>query len=272
MSSNLRQRIKERWKSIIFLLGGGVALVTPLFTAFDTLEARLIWILAICLVFLGAAFFVALRRISELKDEIEERDSYYNLIDEKFTLPVEIKEKNLFVEMNDGGDDIIRYENTIAATEGNQIDKFYALIGTNKKATWEDLDPDTEGATVVDHHRRDYEELTRFILTLEFHQLVSEDDSYDISYTVSHDVVDVDDDYAYQVIRHPTDEVKIGLTFPDGWEPVRAIASHDDDSESPSLPQPEKDLEDDNWKIEWNCSSCSIGERYEIDYLAEQRN
>lgn len=276
MAGKYVEKIKTQSKTTVMLLGAVLAVVQPLFPIEMTLvESALYTVIIIGSVGWVLAYLTytqlnrSKRNISRLEGKIDQQKEYDDLVDSKYTLPVHIQKKGLYVNINENGKDQVKFENTICAADDSSIDKFYGFIGTDKNISWENLDVEAEGATVDTHHRRDHEEFTRFIITLDLDQLVKPDDSYDISYSITHDVVDVENDHSYLNIRHPVEQSEFRMVFPEGWKPKRYIASPEDDSERNDIPQPTRNEEDDGlYSLSWSYTSASLGDRYEIDWRA----
>jgi len=278
MSDNYIKKIKGQSKTAVMLLGAVLAVVQPLFPIEMTFTESILYTVLVIASVGWVEFYLTYRQlnnskqeISKLKGRLDQQREYNDLVDSKYTLPVRIQKKGLYVDINEDGDDQVKFENEICAEENTAIDKFYGFIGTDKSIRWEDLNVEAEGATVDTHHRRDYEEFTRFIITLDLDKLVKSDGSYEISYSITHDVVDVEEDHSYLNIRHPVEQSEFRMVFPEGWKPKRYIASPEDNSERNDIPQPDRTQNDDGlYSLTWSYSSASLGDRYEIDWKATQ--
>ena len=237
----------------------------------NNLTEKLLVSLIIVLVFLSLLIIYLWIKLDDVRDDLEEQKEYSNMIDEKYTQPVAVKKKEIEVKMTDGGDDEVKYTHNICALDDYSIEKFYGLIGTDKKIAWEDLNPEIDGGKLVDYHRRDYEEFSRFILTIRLYESVDSDESHEISYSVQHDVVDVLDDYSYLNIRHKTEETNFDLILPEGVEAKHANAKQDRPEESETnLHDPDVDRSGEKDKITWSYNDLSLGDRYKIHWFSEK--
>lgn len=274
MSSNLRDKLFKYWRKAFFALGALCSILT-IFLPLTVME-KIVGVIGVMLLLSFMANFILHSRLNTVEESLEDQKGYDNLIDEKYTLPVFIHNKSLEVRVSEGNDRV-KYKYTISSTDGNTIENFYALIGTDKEVSWEDLDISTEGGQIEEYHRRDYEEFSRFIITFRLFDAVGPNDTYEISYSLEHDVVDIDDDYSYLNIRHDTETTNFELIFPDGYQPVRYVASQKEtgmDEESTetdrSLPDPELNQNEGQACITWSCSSVSLGNRYKLDWIVEE--
>jgi len=245
--------------SISFILDIGNSLFEKLFISS-----------VIVVVFLVLIVVYLYLKLSDTKEDLEEQKEYSNMIDEKYTQPVAVKQKEIDVKMTNGGDDKVKYTHKICALDDYSIEKFYGLIGTDKEIAWEDLNPEIDGGRLVDYHRRDYEEFSRFVLTIRLYESVDSNESHEISYSVQHDVVDVLDDYSYLNIRHKTEETNFALTLPEGVEAKHASAKQDKPEESETnLHDPDIDRSGEKDRITWSYSDLSLGDRYKLHWFSE---
>lgn len=287
-------RLVSRQALVIAFLGGVIAIVTPLFGGWFSFPWDVAYVSLILLCVAVISLFVFGRfhvekmdeaesekeelknEKEELKDEIDEREEFYSLIDEKNTSPVELDYKNLNVEISDGAADNVVYEMGISALEGHELDIYYALIGTDKGVSWDDLDVNPVGGHVHDYRRRDYEKFTRFVVEFRLDHMITSGDTYKFEFSLEHDVVDPDENAAYLLVREPTDSLGLHIVFPEGWEPNRRVAKYREKTEGSkrnesetSLPRPDKTQnEDEKWCIDWRCSSCQWGQAYQVDWTA----
>lgn len=212
-------------------------------------------------------------KVSNLEDEIEEANRYSHLIDQKNTSPVLVNRKEIMVEICEGGPDEITFTFVISAPEGNKINKYTALIGTDiEDAKWEDLDFNIEGGSVSTYRRRDFNEFRRFVVEIELFENVSFDETYELSFSVNDDVLTPEDDEVIHLVREPTDQTATKVVFPEGWEPKRRVAEGRGDLEVNDLPRPTKTLKDGYWQLNWEYNSCEIRQSYVVDYTAEKTN
>lgn len=211
------------------------------------------------------------KKLSEIKGELEEQKVYNNMIDEKYTQPVAVNNKGIKVELAEQADDKVTYTHKICALENNTIETFYGLIGTNKQVAWEDLDIDIDGGKIEEHFRRDYEEFSRFIISIKLYSSVDSSESYELSYTIHHDVVDIQNDYSYLNIRHKTDETNFELVFPKEFNAKHATAKQDEPEDCEvTLHDPEIDDSKENNIITWRHNDLSLGDRYKLEWFSEK--
>lgn len=212
--------------------------------------------------------------ISNLEDEIEEANAYQHLIDQKNTSPVLVNEKNLQVDIFENNPDEVTFTLSLSALEGNTVYKYTALIGTdNGDTTWEDLDFTPENGSVSTYRRRDFEDLRRFVVEIDLYESVEPDETYELSYSLRHDVMNPEDDYVFTLIRERTDRSSIDVKFPERWEPQRKVSYGRGDLEIEGLQDPESYLDDDgHWHLDWECNNCNVGQSYVVDFTAEQTN
>lgn len=236
----------------------------------NTTEKLLVSLALISVALLIVALLLR-REKQNLAEKIEEQREYNGIIDEKYTLPVEVNNKAMEVDITENGDDRVTYTHKISPKNNNKIETFYGLIGTNKEVRWEDLNPEVQNGKIEEHHRRDREEFSRFILTMSLYEIISPSGTTEISYTVEHDVVDAKEDHSYLIIRHETTETNFELTFPEEFDVKKATAKQDEPNDvDTKLYEPEIEQEDGQDKILWNCSDVSLGDRYRIDWIAEK--
>lgn len=271
---------KNVWVVLIFGLAAVVTVATPVVTGWFSVAWALVYVLIVLLITV-TAYSVALLNYSadlreeksELESEMEEKDEYYSLIDSMYSSPVEIQEKETFVNINvdEENNDRVEFTDRLCALDGFEVDEYYALIGItgDKDISWDDLDIQTSGGTVDEYKRRDYENVTRYIIKFLLSDLVDDQDSHELVYGFEHDVVSAEQDEAFVVIREPTGTARVEIKFPEGWVPERSVANGRSEDLDRNLPQPDQEQDEDGrWWIKWNCSSCKVGESYIIDWTA----
>jgi cell division protein FtsB len=210
--------------------------------------------------------------IQDLESELEEANGYSSLIDQKNTSPVIVNEKKMNVRIREDEKDEVEFNFDLSAVEGNEVNKYTALIGTDiDGTTYDDLNIDVENGDVACYRRRDFENIRRFVVEIDLYRTITYYDSYQLSFSMINDVLEPKNDYVYILIRENTTSTKMNIEFPEGWKPQRRISCGRGNLELKDLPDPDLRQNDNNrWELGWEYNDCVVGQSYKIDYTAEK--
>jgi hypothetical protein len=181
----------------------------------------------------------------------------------------------LTVDVTEDGPDSLEYYFTLkGAFDDTMVNEFYFLSGTDKNMSWEDVDFDIDGGTELDHWRRDYRHLSRFLTLVRLNQAVGSSTREELSIRFDLDVVDPDENRAYLVVREPTDIAKIEIILPAGWVSAgRWCYERDTAGGQGGLcePDPVEVVRDDGRRmISWETDELVEGESYIVEWKAEK--
>lgn len=210
--------------------------------------------------------------IQNLKSELEEANGYSSLIDQKNTSPVLVNEKKMNVRIQEEEEDEVEFTFDLSAVEGNEVNKYTALIGTDiDGTTYDDLNINVNNGDVVCYRRRDFEEIRRFVVEIDLYRTITQHNSYQLSLSMNDDLLEPNDDYVYVLIRENTVSTKINIEFPEGWKPKRRISCGRGNLELENLSDPGMHQNENNrWELRWEYNNCVVGQSYKIDYTAEE--
>ena len=280
---NERSKISKTIAKFITSLAGVITVYTP--TTFDSFPSgyKIEYFLSIVLVCM-ILVFVRYRResnkeknklndkIEKLESDLEELNGYSSLIDQKNTSPVIVNEKKMSVRIFEDGKDEIEFTFDLSAVEGNEVNKYTALIGTDiDGTTYDDLNINVQNGDIECYRRRDFENIRRFVVEIDLYQTITDYDSYQLTFSMNDDVLKPADDYVYILIRENTTSTKVTIEFPESWKPQRRISCGRGNIELKDLPDPDMHQnENNNWELEWQYNDCVVGQSYKIDYTANK--
>lgn len=280
------EKLSNTWKTVIkfiSILAGIITIYTP--TTFDFFPSgykiKYFLLIIIVCILLG---FLRYRKetvsekqslkneIQNLKSELEEVNGYSSLIDQKNTSPVLVNEKRMNVRIHEEEEDEVEFTFDLSAVEGNEVNKYTALIGTDiDGTTYDDLNINVNNGDVVCYRRRDFEGIRRFVVEIDLYRTITQHNSYQLSLSMNDDLLEPNDDYVYVLIRENTVSTKINIEFPEGWKPKRRISCGRGNLELETLSDPGMHQNENNrWELRWEYNNCVVGQSYKIDYTAEE--
>lgn len=263
---------KNRTTGAIFGIGVLIGIFSPVIEPLLPADFSLIWGISYVLFLI---FVITVYNFYGVWEEIAEQENLSEFIDPKRRTPAVLSTKKIHIEVNDNGPDHIVYSFHIsAAFDESPISEFWGMIGTDKEVTDDDLEIEPTGGELVNKWRRDYREFRRFLCLFKLDDTVQTGDKYPLRYSFDINAIDPREDFAYLLVREPTQYGEIIISFPEGWRPTGKWCFERDneaaDEEKECEDDPTVSQRDGRWVIEWHSNNLIEGESYRVEWTAEK--
>ncbi|AUV81266.1 hypothetical protein C2R22_05975 [Salinigranum rubrum] len=262
---DLINQLKNRMSGSLIAIGTVVGVAAPIVEpSLITPLVGIIYVETVLLILVVSNLGVLLVRVSETRNLRE------------WTLPlrqnpVNVERKEMEVTLTEDGPDHVEHHYEVTPAFDDPVSIFYALIGSDRNLTWDELDVRVTGGNInpATYERRDWGGMTRFIFPIRF-SAISEGDYKEFSYEYDVDAFNVAKDSAYTVIRSLTKRARIKINFPQGWKPTEYNIYEGVDNDERVLGGDDLNLvhEDGKWILIWECTNLALEEYFRLEYIA----